>query len=464
MSCLLRRRYRSSLRLSYHALINTVTSPSPVHLNQCSPIHSSKVRTRALSVVSAWPRRLQSLCARGIVDNTTHNTARLEAASDVDMQPEHGTRNLATGSNSLPSVSSSINRSQAFPSGRQRAEGAPLGDNIDPALIDHNLSNVRTSFRGPSSGSAPNSPAASMRAPLAWNQGQPPAFGFSSTGAGPSTSAERSARLPDGPHGSATGSGGQDGYRSEDDSIGGDQMEDDDETRTGSYGMDDMTMTPQDTGEGGSATALENRRKRQSLRRGTACVRCRSKKLKCTGERPTCAVCANSKKPVECVYEEPPKKIPKIRRRQTRLQQIEAQIEERTNELEALQQARLNGERLTCGDVEDQIDNHRSVSQLEHLYNRRRIRHSPGCRVLFRWRRYPFPTLPPSLPFMLLAPAYLRVQLCLSCSPHLLQPKCLSTPCRTFRNWFRPHRILRIPWLAMPCKIRPSSVTKRTMV
>jgi hypothetical protein len=137
--------------------------------------------------------------------------------------------------------------------------------------------------------------------------------------------------------------------QSDDDSIGGDQMDDeDDETRTGSYGVNDMGMTPQDRTREGStaAAAAENRRKRQSLRRGTACVRCRSKKLKCTGERPMCSVCANSKKPVECVYEEPPKKIPKIRRRQTRLQQIEAQIEERTRELESLQTARMNGEHM----------------------------------------------------------------------------------------------------------------------
>lgn len=131
---------------------------------------------------------------------------------------------------------------------------------------------------------------------------------------------------------------------SDEDSVGGDQMEDDDDdARTESYGVNDMTMVPQDLqGEGTTAALTENSRKRQSLRRGTACVRCRSKKLKCTGERPTCSVCANSKKPAECVYEEPPKKVPKIRRRQTRLQQIEAQIEERTRELENLQTTRMD--------------------------------------------------------------------------------------------------------------------------
>lgn len=144
--------------------------------------------------------------------------------------------------------------------------------------------------------------------------------------------------------------------QSDDDSLAGDQMDDDDddETRTESYGMNDMTMTPQDQGgEGSTAAAAENRRKRQSLRRGTACVRCRSKKLKCTGERPTCSVCTNSKKPVECVYEEPPKKVPKIRRRQTRLQQIEEQIAERTRELDSLQTARMNGKSFTFDDIED---------------------------------------------------------------------------------------------------------------
>lgn len=134
---------------------------------------------------------------------------------------------------------------------------------------------------------------------------------------------------------------------SDDESAGGDPMEGDDDMRRGSLGADDMSAMPQEGNmEGDSTMTLENRRKRQSLRRGTACVRCRSKKLKCTGERPTCSVCANSKKPATCVYEEPPKKVPKIQRRQTRLQQIEAQIEERTQELEALQAARMNGEPL----------------------------------------------------------------------------------------------------------------------
>lgn len=135
---------------------------------------------------------------------------------------------------------------------------------------------------------------------------------------------------------------------SDEESGGGEPIEgDEDDTRRGSFGGDDTTITPHEGNMDGESTmTTENRRKRQSLRRGTACVRCRTKKLKCTGERPTCSVCANSKKPAACVYEEPPKKVPKIQRRQTRLQQIEAQIEERTQELKALETARVNGEHL----------------------------------------------------------------------------------------------------------------------
>lgn len=41
--------------------------------------------------------------------------------------------------------------------------------------------------------------------------------------------------------------------------------------------------------ENGEADGRLRKTPRNPLRRGTACVRCRSKKLKCTGERPVCS-------------------------------------------------------------------------------------------------------------------------------------------------------------------------------
>lgn len=262
---------------------------------------------------------------------------------------------MSTDNNNSRNVSSLMNPIPAGPSGRQYAEAGAVGTDIDPSLIDHNLSHHQAS-RGQSSASTTDRRAVAARPPVAWNSGEPSTAGYCPLGSRQPVSSEWRGGYSEARYGTASGTGGQSGPQSDEDSIGGDQMDDDDdETRTESYGGNDMAMTPQDqTGEGSTAAASENRRKRQSLRRGTACVRCRSKKLKCTGERPTCAVCVNSKKPVKCVYEEPPKKVPKIRRRQTRLQQIEEQIAERTRELESLQTARMNGKSLTFDDVEDE--------------------------------------------------------------------------------------------------------------
>ncbi|KAJ9116361.1 hypothetical protein QFC22_004802 [Naganishia vaughanmartiniae] len=125
---------------------------------------------------------------------------------------------------------------------------------------------------------------------------------------------------------------------------GGDDMDEDEAERAGGPERAEGTEETSRSGTIADKTndTTENRRKRQSLRRGTACIRCRKKKLKCSGERPICTGCANSKKPTECIYEERPKKIPKIRRRQTRLQQIEAQIEERSQLLSALETVQAN--------------------------------------------------------------------------------------------------------------------------
>lgn len=234
--------------------------------------------------------------------------------------------------------------------GAQHGEGSTLGKNFDSRSAGHNVSDLRSRVYGIFERSLLNSPQPSETAQRhAWHHPSssmkpwPPADG------GLPTPSRQNVDLVSAGRYATTTDGDMERSHlgSDEESNGGEPMDgDDDDMRRESYGAEDMTITPQDgTMDGDSTMTLENRRKRQSLRRGTACVRCRSKKLKCTGERPTCSVCANSKKPVSCVYEEPPKKISKIQRRQTRLQQIEAQIEERTQELEALQSARMNCER-----------------------------------------------------------------------------------------------------------------------
>lgn len=236
-------------------------------------------------------------------------------------------------------------RNSPLAGGSHHGEGSTFSSNLDPRLPGQNVSDLRSHVSGIFERSLLNSPQPpentqrhSWRRASSSTNAWPPADGNLPT---PS---RQDRHPPIGRYATTTdGDPERSHLGSDEESAGGEPMEgDDDDMRRGSDGGEDMTITPQDGNmDGDSTMTLENRRKRQSLRRGTACVRCRSKKLKCTGERPTCSVCANSKKPVSCVYEEPPKKIPKIQRRQTRLQQIEAQIEERTQELEALQTARM---------------------------------------------------------------------------------------------------------------------------
>jgi len=91
-----------------------------------------------------------------------------------------------------------------------------------------------------------------------------------------------------------------------------------------------------DDDDDGDTDGRPRKRARNSLRRGTACVRCRSKKLKCTGERPICSVCLHSRKPVECVYQPMAKRKPKTHRLRSRLQELEDQIREKENRLSKL--------------------------------------------------------------------------------------------------------------------------------
>lgn len=84
------------------------------------------------------------------------------------------------------------------------------------------------------------------------------------------------------------------------------------------------------------ADGRPRKRPRNSLKRGTACVRCRTKKLKCTGERPVCSVCQNNRKPVECVYQPMAKRKPKTQRLRSRLQELEDQIKEKETRLTQL--------------------------------------------------------------------------------------------------------------------------------
>lgn len=99
-------------------------------------------------------------------------------------------------------------------------------------------------------------------------------------------------------------------------------------------GMQDDELDEDD--EDGEADGRPRKKPRNSLRRGTACVRCRSKKLKCTGERPVCSVCLNSRKPVECVYQPMAKRKPKTLRLRSRLQELEDQIKEKESQLSKL--------------------------------------------------------------------------------------------------------------------------------
>jgi hypothetical protein len=77
-------------------------------------------------------------------------------------------------------------------------------------------------------------------------------------------------------------------------------------------GMHDDEMNKDD--EDGEAGGRLRKKPRYSLRRGTACVWCRSEKLKCTGERPVCSACQTSRKPVECVYRPMAKRKPNTHR------------------------------------------------------------------------------------------------------------------------------------------------------
>lgn len=92
----------------------------------------------------------------------------------------------------------------------------------------------------------------------------------------------------------------------------------------------------EDDEDDGELDDRPRKKQRNSLRRGTACVRCRSKKLKCTGERPVCSVCQYSRKPVECVYQPMAKRKLKTHRLRSRLQELEDQIREKETQLNKL--------------------------------------------------------------------------------------------------------------------------------
>jgi hypothetical protein len=92
----------------------------------------------------------------------------------------------------------------------------------------------------------------------------------------------------------------------------------------------------EDEDDDGETDARPRKKQRNSLRRGTACVRCRSKKLKCTGERPVCSVCQYSRKPVECVYQPMAKRKLKTHRLKSKLQELEDQIREKETQLNKL--------------------------------------------------------------------------------------------------------------------------------
>lgn len=92
----------------------------------------------------------------------------------------------------------------------------------------------------------------------------------------------------------------------------------------------------EDEDDDGETDDRPRKKQRNSLRRGTACVRCRSKKLKCTGERPVCSVCQYSRKPVECVYQPMAKRKLKTHRLRSRLQELEDQIREKETQLNKL--------------------------------------------------------------------------------------------------------------------------------
>jgi len=138
----------------------------------------------------------------------------------------------------------------------------------------------------------------------------------SGTKAGVVGAADGAGSWPGGPEDGGDGGDGEDYYLEGggyEDDYGG--MEDDEEI---------------------DADGRPRKRPRNSLKRGTACVRCRTKKLKCTGERPVCSVCQNNRKLVECVYQPMAKRKPKTQRLRSRLQELEDQIKEKETRLTQL--------------------------------------------------------------------------------------------------------------------------------
>ncbi|KAJ9099207.1 hypothetical protein QFC21_004087 [Naganishia friedmannii] len=272
------------------------------------------------------------------------------------MQPKDNQPTQRSASHFYPSQSGSGPSQQPSSQAAMSKEASGHGSysNIDPLLANYNING---GGRG-QSGASGTSTSGAVHAGYAgnWSTSMPLGGNFhsypnySATTFGASGIHSATGRQDDRAEAMETASGPQDGLGESDqesngegsgleDTDGGDDMDEDEAERAGARDRADGTEGTSRSGTvvGKTDETTENRRKRQSLRRGTACVRCRKKKLKCSGERPVCAGCANSKKPTECVYEERPKKIPKIRRRQTRLQQIEAQIEERSQLLAVLE-------------------------------------------------------------------------------------------------------------------------------
>ena len=86
----------------------------------------------------------------------------------------------------------------------------------------------------------------------------------------------------------------------------------------------------------GSDSVKLQQRSRTCLKRGTACVRCREKKYKCTGERNGCGNCVKRKTP-KCVYQTMAKRTSRKPRLQSKLQELENQIAEKEAKLVELE-------------------------------------------------------------------------------------------------------------------------------
>ncbi|RXK42505.1 hypothetical protein M231_00059 [Tremella mesenterica] len=151
------------------------------------------------------------------------------------------------------------------------------------------------------------------------------------------TNAAREVPLPPGEGGPSTGYSQFEGEHLNEDDADGDSDEEHERQLKGGSRSGSVESREKQQVDG---KVPVRKKPRITLARGGACVVCRNRKLKCTGERP-CKTCQKAN--IECRYEEIPRKKPRA-----------VMLEERVVELEAL---------LAMRGIDHHDSEHRSLSQ-----------------------------------------------------------------------------------------------------